>query len=136
MKSVDSECDDDPQALKTKSTISDKPMLQQFLSHCCQERHYFFEVKKCGSADCTICKPVRLNSEVVQEIKNFPDPIAAEDNNHYLSFGDVCGMNTTDKHHPSLKKISSKLKILTFQAKLHHVYNANLKLECEECGVW
>ena len=83
-KFVDSECGDDPQALKTKSAISDKPLLQQFFSHCCRERHYYFEVKKCGSADCSICKPVRLNAEVFQEIKNFPDSIPAADNNHYL----------------------------------------------------
>lgn len=101
-------------------------MLQQFLSHCCRERHYFFEVKKCGSADFTICKPVRLNPEVFQEIKNFPDPMPAEDNNDYLSFGDVYGKNTTEKHCPSLKKRSSKQKTLPFHAKLQHVCNANL----------
>ena len=35
-----------------------KPKLQAFFDHCCQVRHYSFCIKKCGSSECEICKPV------------------------------------------------------------------------------
>ena len=134
LKSIDGECGD-PQTLKTKSAVSEKPLLQQFFSHCCRERHYYFEIKKCGNSDCGICKPVRLDSDVFQKIKHFPDPVPA-DNDHYLSFDTIYGKDTLEEHCPSLKKKSSKEKTLPFHGKLQHVRNANLMLECEECGMW
>ena len=36
------------------------PQLRKFISHCCSQRHYFFEIKKCGEAACEICTPVRM----------------------------------------------------------------------------
>ena len=32
-----------------------------FMKHCCHERHYFFDIKKCGDEDCNICLPPRLH---------------------------------------------------------------------------
>ena len=31
------------------------PNLKKFLTHCCRQCHYFFEVRKCGNAECGIC---------------------------------------------------------------------------------
>ncbi len=31
--------------------------LVEFIDHCCVQRHYFFDVLKCGKADCYICLP-------------------------------------------------------------------------------
>ena len=42
--------------------------LQAFLKHCCRERHYFFDIKKCGNAACTICKPPRLPSDLFSKL--------------------------------------------------------------------
>ena len=28
-------------------------LLQTFLKNCCYERHYFFDIKKCGEASCS-----------------------------------------------------------------------------------
>ena len=81
LKFIDSECGN-PQSLKTKSAVTENALSSQFFSHCCQERHYYFEIKKCGKAECHICKPVRLDSSFFQTIHNFLDPIPAE-NNHY-----------------------------------------------------
>ena len=36
------------------ASLPSHPLLQEFLSHCCQARHYSFCVKKCGSTDCSI----------------------------------------------------------------------------------
>ncbi|XP_065883057.1 uncharacterized protein [Dysidea avara] len=134
LKSIDPGCGD-PQSLKTKSAVTENPILSQFFSHCCRERHYYFEIKKCGKDECHICRPVRLASSVFQNIHHFPDPVPA-DNDHYKSFSDIYGHNTTEEHRPSLKKRSSKEKTLPFHGKLQHVKNANLMLECEECGMW
>ena len=54
----------------------------------------------------------------------------------YLSFDTIYGKDTLEEHHPSLKKKLSKEKTLPFHGKLQHVRNANLMLECEECGMW
>jgi len=123
------------QSLKTKSAATENALLSQLFSHCCRERHYYFEIKQCGKAECYIYKPVRLELSVFQTIHNFPGPTQAE-NDHYKSFSDIYGQTTTEEHHPSLKKRLSKKKTLPFYGKLRHVKNANLMLECEECGMW
>ena len=43
-----------------KVSLSSHPSLKAFLSHCCQEWHYSFCIKKCGDSTCDICKPPRL----------------------------------------------------------------------------
>ncbi len=35
---------------------------EAFLDHCCTLRHYFFVIKKCGSFDCSICRPPSSSS--------------------------------------------------------------------------
>ena len=92
LKSIDSECGDQ-QSLKTKSAITANASLSQFLSHCCRERHYYFEIKKCGNPDYSICRPVRLNSSFFQKVHHFPDPVPG-DNDHYKSL-----MTFKDKTH-------------------------------------
>ena len=58
--------------------------LQAFLKHCCRERHYFFDIKKCGDSVCTICKPPRLPSDMFAKVHHFPDPMPGEEG-HYKS---------------------------------------------------
>ena len=55
---------------------------------------------------------------------------------HYLPFKDVYGSQTSEEHRPSLKKRSSKQQTLPFHGKLQHVKNADITVECEECGMW
>lgn len=52
------------------------------MDHCCKKRQYFFEIKKCGEVECTICKPIRSDPEIFKELKGLPDPIPGPDN-HY-----------------------------------------------------
>ena len=53
--------------------------LDTFLQHCCQSRHYSFSIKKCGIANCSICKPVRMQLDIFKNIHHLPDPIPSED---------------------------------------------------------
>ena len=46
-----------------RKNLSSFPSLVEFLSHCCQSRHYSFMIKKCGQHACTIYKPVRMPLE-------------------------------------------------------------------------
>jgi hypothetical protein len=39
---------------------------------------------------------------MIEKISNFPDPMPSNDN-HYMSFEDIYGKETDEKHRPSLK---------------------------------
>ena len=108
------------------------PVLKDFISHCCRQRHYFFEVKKCGKDDCSLCLPVRLPKEEFEKIKPFPDPMIKDDG-HYKSFEEVYGTETSEECRPSKQ---AKSKKLPFYANLQHMKNSGLMLMCEECGMW
>ncbi len=56
----------------------------------------FFEIKKCGNDECSICKPIRSNPDIFKELKGLPDPIPGYDN-HYMSFSEVYGKETTEQ---------------------------------------
>ena len=71
----------------------------QFLSHCCQSRHYSFTIKKCGQPTCIVCKPVRMPVEDFEKLSFLPDPVPG----HYLPFEDVYGTTTTEEHRPSMR---------------------------------
>lgn len=78
------------------------PNLVQFMDHCCLKRKYFFCVKKCGVADCNICRQPRLPSEVFLQLHHFPDPLRKLNSESYMDFHDVWGTSTTEKDRPSL----------------------------------
>ncbi len=52
----------------TKSTLKTKPALQKFLAHCCIQCKYMFQVKKCGSLTCSMCKPPQLPADVFNRL--------------------------------------------------------------------
>ena len=79
--------------LLRKANLRSKPNLQRFLDHCCVQHHYFFQIKKCGSFDCDICKPPVLSPDTFKQLHQFPDPIPGADG-HFLPF----------IHHPSSQK--------------------------------
>ena len=118
-----------------KGSLSSHPSLKAFLSHCCQERHYSFCVKKCGHSTCDICKAPRLPPEIFSQIHHLPDPIPACDG-HYKSFNEIYGTPTTETHRPSSMKHAGKAKTLPFVASVQHVRNVSLMVQCEECAMW
>jgi hypothetical protein len=77
------------------------------MDHCCKKRQYFFEIKKCGEVECTICKPIRSDPEIFKELKGLPDPIPEPDN-HYKPFSEVYNTDTTEMYCPSLQNRKSQ----------------------------
>ena len=88
VKSIDSSVDSSEHL--TKGNLPLKPDLVTFLDHCCRQRQYFFEIRKCGENDCSICTPVCLPEDVFHDLKPLPDPVPCIDG-HYLSFTDSYG---------------------------------------------
>ena len=109
--------------------------LSEFMTHCCRERHYFFDVLKCGIPECQLCSPVRLPQSVFNTLRHLPDPMPGVDN-HYKPCSDVFKTETTEQHRPSLQKKTKQDKGLPFSPSVQHVHNTDMMLQCEECGQW
>ena len=120
----------------TKQQIAKKPDLCTFLKHCCQTRHYSFQIKKCGMCSCTMCKPVRMNMDVFSTLHFLPDPIPNDDG-HYKNLFDVYGQKTGEQHRPSLQATRKNAKqSVGFTPSQQHVHNVGLVVQCEECDMW
>src|SRR5436190_1078378 len=85
-----------------------KVKFQEFYDHCCKSRHYFFQIKKCGEADCNICKPLKSDEVDFSQVHSLPDPIPSIDKTSYKEFSEVYGTITTEQHRPSLKQQQKK----------------------------
>ena len=109
--------------------------LVKFIEHCCIQRHYFFDILKCGKVNCDICLPPRLEPHIFSTLNHLPDPVPGSEG-HYKKFFDVFGTTTTEEHRPSSKKRSSKDKSLPFSASIQHVKNIDMMLMCDECEMW
>lgn len=108
-----------------KDSLKSHPSVQQFLDHCCRERHYLFCIKKCGDLNCGLCKPPRLPLDVFSKICFIPDPIPGVDG-HYLPFEKVYGTETTEKHRPSQQTRAKRARTLPFIASIQHAKNTQL----------
>ncbi len=117
-----------------KAKVGQYPNLQSLLEHCCRQRHYFFDILKCGKPECAICKPIKLPLPAFEKLKHLPDPMPG-DSGHYKPFAEIFGQQTTEEHRPSLKTKKSK-KTLPFSASKQHVKNVDMMLQCDECGRW
>ena len=109
--------------------------LVRFIEHCCIQRHYFFDILKCGKANCDICLPPKLGPDLFSTLNHLPDPVPGTEE-HYKKILDVFGTRTTEEHRPSSKKRSSKDKSLPFSASIQHVKNIDMMLMCDECEMW
>ena len=98
-----------------KSSLDSKPQLKKFMDHCCVTRKYMFQIKKCGSLTCSICKPPHLPQEIFEQIKLLPDPMPGE---NYKPFSEVYGTTTSKEHCPSSTKKTKRRKTLPFPSKL------------------
>ena len=118
-----------------KKSLSTHTKLKEFIEHCCLQRHYSFQIKKCGQPTCDICRPPRLPPDVFDEVKYLPDPMSGTDG-HYKQFQDVYGTVTSEDCRPSLQKRPTRVKTLPFVASIQHARNTNIMMQCEECEMW
>ena len=118
----------------SKSALQRMPKMQAFFDHCCQLCHYSFCVKKCGSSDCNICKPLQMDSELYKKVHFLPDPVMGPDD-HYKPFADVYGTPTTEEGRPSLMQ-RKKAKTLTYSPSEQHARNVGVVVQCDECDKW
>ena len=79
-----------------------RPCLAEFLAHCCRQRHYFFDILKCGKSDCRMCLPPNLPTTEFAKLRHLPDPVPGTDG-HYKPFAEVFKTMTTEEHRPSTK---------------------------------
>lgn len=90
-----------------KAVVAKNSIFQNWVERHCRQRMYCFQIRKCTDPACCRRKPE------VQEIKWLPDPVLGVDKNHYKSFADVYGTETTDCDRPtavtkSVKVVSTK----------------------------
>jgi hypothetical protein len=109
----------------------------EFYDHCCQKRHYFFNINKCGNEFCSICLPLSGDKKMFEKIFNFPDLMPGNDN-YYISFEDIYGKETDEKHHPSLKNKSNNNTANSNDPQLkptqQYVCNIGLCISYIECN--
>ena len=118
----------------TQRDVKDKERLKAFFSHCCEIHHYSFQVKKCGSPTCGICKPVRMDAHYFDSLHFLPSPTPADDS-HYRPFDEVYGKKISEEYLPSLKA-KHHCNTIGFYASQQHVKNVNIVIQCEECDLW
>ena len=118
---------------RAKAILTDRPRLKQFLDHCCVVRHYHFSIKKCGSLQCSICKPPRLSSDVFSTVCHLPDPVPDADGEHYKSFDDLYSTATTERYRPSLQSDSRKGHLMPFSPCAQQARNVAECILCSEC---
>jgi hypothetical protein len=72
----------------------------------CRERQYSFQIQKCKDTSC--CIPSTLPAA---ELQWLPDPVLKEnDPDHFKTYQEVKGTDTTDNDRPSLRKTSTETK--------------------------
>jgi hypothetical protein len=126
----------------TKANFSDYGDAVTFVQHCCEANHYSFDILKCGSSTCYLCKPIRLSEDVFKQLRHLPHPTPGDDG-HYLPFSEVFGLTTSEEHRPSFKKKKEVQKksnhqknSLPFYGSVQHVKNSQLMVQCDECSMW
>lgn len=94
-----------------------------------------FSLKKCGEQTCFVCAPSRLLPEVFSTLHHLPDPLHSADGEHYLSFTEVYGKDTSEKDLPFLtdRSHSRKLHGMPFNPNAQYARCVNKSIICSEC---
>ncbi|XP_070547345.1 uncharacterized protein [Ptychodera flava] len=117
----------------TTKLLQGKTKLQAFLNHCTVRRYYYFMISKCGDISCKLCKPPRLPQDVFQGIHKLPDPVPTEDGDHFKSFEELYGTETTEKFRPSLVSKQTALAQRDFGFRLSGE-TVRRTILCTECS--
>ena len=90
-------------------------------------------LKKCGSQDCSICKPARLKHQDFKRLNHLPDPTPGT-NDHYKQFSEVFGTKPTEGATASPKTSKDREHKIPFNPDKQHASNTGLIIECNECS--
>ena len=114
--------------------LKNLPKLTSYLSHCTRERNYFLSVKKCGKVEYTTCQPIRLPSDVFEQLyhltDSMPDPV---NDRHYKKFSDYYGTETSEKYMPNFIVSNQKGHGIPFNPVSQLVKNTGIMLTCYQC---
>lgn len=81
-----------------RKEISKVVCYQEWLEQHSRQRHYCFQLHKCGNIDC--CTPSVLPPEKLHWL---PDPVHDESKEHFNPFLNLYGTDTSESDRPSLK---------------------------------
>ena len=110
-----------PMLRYSKANIQSKQDLLEFMEHCCQCRHYSFDILKCGSSGCTFCKPPCLPEEEFNKLHHLPDPVIGDDHHYLPTFRESIRYDYHGKGQSAQKSKDGGRKFI-----LKHVKNANI----------
>ena len=96
-----------------KANLRTYENLNSFINTHCKSSCYSFQIKKCTNDVCFYCsvlQPPRLDTEVFNSLQFLPDPMLDATKEHYQSFHNLYGNETSEKDRPSLAsdKITSE----------------------------
>lgn len=81
-----------------------------------------------------MCGPPRLPLEIFKGLHHLPDPVPRGD--HYDDFDSLYGIETTEKHRPSLHTKKMKGHGMPFSPSTQTARNPDLVIQCKECMKW
>ena len=110
--------------------VQKKEQFMNFYSTHCKKRHYLFSVRKCSEVSCTFHQPSRI--EKFDELHHLPDPVPKGE--HYESFDNLFGQETTEKFRPSLTEKAKEDKNIPFNPTKQTALCVSQTIVCEECG--
>uniref|UniRef100_A0A1X7T3W2 Uncharacterized protein n=1 Tax=Amphimedon queenslandica TaxID=400682 RepID=A0A1X7T3W2_AMPQE len=91
------------------------------------------EVSKCN----TFAEIGKIASRVDGLDIAIQESLSPGEDDRYAPFIDVLGTQTSDKHHPSLKrKQATRKNTLPCYACVQYIRNIELMVQCHECGQW
>ena len=92
------------------------PGVAEFISHCCCERHYFFNILKCGRQECAICSTPTLPASEFTSLSIYRIQCQAM---MVIISHLMWSLAATPRYHPS--KLNTKQKGLPFNASVQLV---------------
>jgi hypothetical protein len=125
----------------SRASMQSNPNFSAFLEKHTKIFTYAFMFRKCKDASCGFCRPIRMPTDVFDELYWLPLPKLGVDKEHYCNFQTMYKEQPTEDDLPSAKKKPKKTKrgaINQKEAVRQRVkisgQNARSVITCAECG--
>ena len=89
---------------------------------------------KCGSQECNICKPPRMDDQDFKSLNHLPDPTPGTYDQHYKQFREVFDTKTTQDAMPLPKTSTNYRNKIPFNPAKQHVSITHLMIGCKKCN--